>query len=179
VPFGTHRCCGRRERYRSFRIRQVSSVAAIRLRGPQSGFAYGQGASAGIAKGYAATKKGKRDYADRYLSPRHRDNPGNGCTMAALGPEVARSTPELKEAFEKGFERISPRAALTEKKRSFRQPHWSALLCRLAPFTIRASSNEILKVLKKKSADSTAPFNMFERHPPWPPPGGYPPLLCE
>jgi len=50
--------------------------------------------------------RNKGSYADRYLSPRHRDNPGNGCTMAALGQEVARSTPELKVAFEQGLEEI-------------------------------------------------------------------------
>lgn len=52
------------------------------------------------------SKKGKESYADRYLSRWHRDNPGDGCTMAALAQEVARSTPELKAAFEKGFEEI-------------------------------------------------------------------------
>src|SRR5215471_15163570 len=52
------------------------------------------------------TEKNKGSYADRYLSPRHRDNPGDGCTMAALGQEVARSTPELKTAFEQGLEEI-------------------------------------------------------------------------
>ena len=41
-----------------------------------------------------------------YLGQRHRDNPGNGCIMAALAPEVARSTPELKAAFESGLEEI-------------------------------------------------------------------------
>jgi len=51
-------------------------------------------------------KKNKGSYADRYLSPRHRDHPGDGCTMAALGQEVARSTPELKAAFERGLEEI-------------------------------------------------------------------------
>src|SRR5262250_1683483 len=51
-------------------------------------------------------KNSKGSYADRYLSPRHRDDPGDGCTMAALGPEVARSTPELKAAFERGLEEI-------------------------------------------------------------------------
>jgi len=50
--------------------------------------------------------RNKGSYADRYLSPRHRDNPGDGCTMAALGEEVARSTPELKAAFERGLEEI-------------------------------------------------------------------------
>ena len=52
------------------------------------------------------SKKIKGSYADRYLSPRHRDNPGDGCTMAALAPEVARSTPELKAAFEQGLENM-------------------------------------------------------------------------
>lgn len=51
-------------------------------------------------------KKSRESYADRYLSRSHRDNPGDGCTMAALASEVARSTPELKAAFEQGFEKI-------------------------------------------------------------------------
>ncbi len=68
--------------------------------------AYGQGLTASRTRSYAPTKKGRKEYADRYLSPRHRDNPGDGCTMAALAQEVARSTPELKAAFERGFEEI-------------------------------------------------------------------------
>src|SRR4051794_18517702 len=28
--------------------------------------------------------------AKRYLSPAHRDTPGNGCAIAAIGPEAAR-----------------------------------------------------------------------------------------
>jgi TetR/AcrR family transcriptional repressor of nem operon len=51
-------------------------------------------------------KKSKETFADLYLSRRHRDNPGDGCTMAALAQEVARSTPELKAAFEQGLENI-------------------------------------------------------------------------
>jgi TetR/AcrR family transcriptional regulator, transcriptional repressor for nem operon len=50
------------------------------------------------------SKKSNESYADRYLSRWHRDHPGDGCTMAALAQEVGRSTPELKAAFEKGFE---------------------------------------------------------------------------
>ena len=53
-------------------------------------------------------KKNRGSYADRYLSRWHRDNPGDGCTMATLAQEVARSTPELKSAFEKGLEEILP-----------------------------------------------------------------------
>jgi TetR/AcrR family transcriptional regulator, transcriptional repressor for nem operon len=68
--------------------------------------AYGQSLSAGRARSYGATKKGRRDFADRYLSAKHRDNPGDGCTMAALAQAVARSTPELRAAFETGLEEI-------------------------------------------------------------------------
>src|SRR5262252_3108236 len=52
---------------------------------------------------HSNSKQGKESFADRYLSRWHRDNPGDGCTMAALAQEVARSTPELKTAFEQGF----------------------------------------------------------------------------
>jgi TetR/AcrR family transcriptional repressor of nem operon len=83
--------------YAHFASKQALQEAAV---------AYGQSLSAGRVRSQGATKKGRRAYADRYLSPRHRDNPGDGCTMAALGPEVARSTPELKAAFERGLEEI-------------------------------------------------------------------------
>jgi len=66
--------------------------------------AYGQKVSLERVQRNRAMRKGS--YADRYLSPRHRDNPGDGCTMAALGQEVARSAPELKAAFERGLEEI-------------------------------------------------------------------------
>jgi TetR/AcrR family transcriptional regulator, transcriptional repressor for nem operon len=72
----------------------------------EAAIAYGQELTASRNRNYGVTKKGRKDYADRYLSPRHRDNPGDGCTMAALGEEVARATPELKAAFERGFEEI-------------------------------------------------------------------------
>src|SRR5215813_7356629 len=65
------------------------------------------------------TKKNKGLYADRYPSPRHRDNPGDGCTMAALGQEVARSTPELKAAFEQGLEQILSAEAGDRKEAIF------------------------------------------------------------
>jgi|SRR5579862_6582512 len=66
--------------------------------------AYGQEVSLGRLQ--RSKKKTKGTFDDRYLSPRHRDNPGDGCTMAALGPEIARSAPELKAAFEQGLENI-------------------------------------------------------------------------
>jgi TetR/AcrR family transcriptional repressor of nem operon len=72
----------------------------------EAAVAYGQGVSAGRARSNGATRQGRRAYADRYLSQRHRDNPGDGCTMATLAQEVVRSTPELKTVFERGLEEI-------------------------------------------------------------------------
>ena len=83
--------------YAHFASKQELQEAAV---------AYGQALSAGRARSHGATKKGRQAYAERYLNPRHRDNPGDGCTMAALASEVARSSPELKAAFEQGLEDI-------------------------------------------------------------------------
>lgn len=38
-----------------------------------------------------------------YLSPEHRDNPGTGCTLAALLPELARQPPETRSRFADQF----------------------------------------------------------------------------
>ena len=96
--------------YAHFRSKEELEAAAI---------AYGQNVSAGRARSYGATKKGRKAYADRYLSPGHRDNPGHGCAMAALAQEVARSAPELKAAFERGFEEILSAAGGDRKEAIF------------------------------------------------------------
>jgi len=38
-----------------------------------------------------------------YLNTQHRDNPGDGCTMAALATEAARQGPEVRGAFTEGL----------------------------------------------------------------------------
>jgi TetR/AcrR family transcriptional regulator, transcriptional repressor for nem operon len=86
----------------------------------QAAVAYGQALSASRARSHGATKKGTRAYSDRYLSPRHRDQPGDGCTMAALGQEIARSTPEVKAAFERGLEEILSADGADRKDAIFR-----------------------------------------------------------
>jgi TetR/AcrR family transcriptional regulator, transcriptional repressor for nem operon len=68
--------------------------------------AYGQKVSLGRMQRSNSNRRSKGSYADRYLSRWHRDHPGDACTMAALAQEVARSTPELKAAFEQGLENI-------------------------------------------------------------------------
>lgn len=45
-------------------------------------------------------------YRALYLSTDHKDNPGHGCPIAALGPEVAREPAHIKAAFGRGVRRI-------------------------------------------------------------------------
>jgi TetR/AcrR family transcriptional regulator, transcriptional repressor for nem operon len=44
------------------------------------------------------TAAGRRRYIERYLSARHRDSPGTGCTMAAVAQQVQRE-PEARSRF--------------------------------------------------------------------------------
>ncbi|CAH2604510.1 TetR/AcrR family transcriptional regulator [Rhodovastum atsumiense] len=47
----------------------------------------------------------------RYLSQRHRDAPGSGCALAALGGEAARQGAPVREAFTAGVRRMAARLA--------------------------------------------------------------------
>ena len=68
--------------------------------------AYGQKVSLGRLQRSKRRNRSKGSFTDLYLSRWHRDNPGDGCTIAALAEEVARSRPELKAAFEQGLENM-------------------------------------------------------------------------
>lgn len=116
----------------------------------EAAVAYGQGLSADRARSYGATKKGRRAYADRYLSPRHRDNPGDGCTMATLAPEVARSTPELKVAFERGFEEILSASGGDRKEHIFQTAALVGGIVLARAVQGEQLSNEILSSVRQK-----------------------------
>ncbi|MFB6416513.1 MULTISPECIES: TetR/AcrR family transcriptional regulator [Bradyrhizobium] len=47
----------------------------------------------------AAPEKRLALVADSYLSTLHRDNPGTGCSIPALGAEIARESPKTRKAF--------------------------------------------------------------------------------
>ncbi len=55
--------------------------------------------SAGIAAGMDM-----KNFVEQYLSRQHRDAPGQGCTMAALGGDAARQSDALKAVFAAGIE---------------------------------------------------------------------------
>ncbi len=51
-----------------------------------------------------AAAQSEQELLDFYLSPEHRDDPGHGCTMGALGSEVGRAGEAARAAFAEGFE---------------------------------------------------------------------------
>ena len=112
--------------------------------------AYGQKVSLERVQRNMAEKNKGSSYADRYLSPRHRDNPGDGCTMAALGQEVARSTPELKAAFEKGLEEILSTDAGDRKEAIFRTAALLGGVVLARAVQDPRLSDEILKSVRQK-----------------------------
>lgn len=52
----------------------------------------------------AAAGHSLADFLDHYLSREHRDNPGQGCTMAALCADAARQPDSVKAAFAAGID---------------------------------------------------------------------------
>ncbi|KRP92142.1 MULTISPECIES: TetR/AcrR family transcriptional regulator [Bradyrhizobium] len=49
--------------------------------------------------GEVAPEKRLALIAESYLSTLHRDNPGHGCSIPALGAEIARESPKTRKAF--------------------------------------------------------------------------------
>ena len=112
----------------------------------------GQEVAAGRVRSHGATKKGRRAYADRYLSARHRDNPGDGCTMAALAQEVARSTPELKAAFEKGLEEVLTAQGGDRREGIFQTAALLGAVTLARAVQDKEISDEILETVRRKIA---------------------------
>jgi TetR/AcrR family transcriptional repressor of nem operon len=64
-----------------------------------------------------------------YLSPAHRDDPGHGCTMGALGAEVGRAGEEARATFAEGFERyLETFAALSGVEREEALARYSTMV---------------------------------------------------
>jgi TetR/AcrR family transcriptional repressor of nem operon len=127
--------------YAHFRSKEELQEAAV---------AYGQGLSASRVRGYGGTKKGRQAYTQRYLSPWHRDNPGDGCTMAALAQEVARSASELKAAFERGLEEILSTTGADRKEAIFQAAALLGGVVLARAVQDEHLSDEILKSVRQK-----------------------------
>jgi TetR/AcrR family transcriptional repressor of nem operon len=127
--------------YAHFRSKEELEAAAI---------AYGQEVSLDRVQRSYEVKRGKESYADRYLSARHRDHPGDGCTMAALAQEVARSTPELKEALERGLEEILSAMGGNRKEALFQTAAMIGGIALARAVHDRRLSDEILESVRQK-----------------------------
>lgn len=79
-------------------------LAEEALREAMSGSGLSRSAETPDARGLAAV-------IDGYLSAAHRDRPGKGCSFAALGCEMARQPPALREVFTEGLKRAADRLA--------------------------------------------------------------------
>ena len=96
------------------------------------------------------SEKGKELYSDRYLSRWHRDNPGQGCTAAALAQELARSTSELKTAFEQGLENILSAKRGDRKEAIFQAAAMIGGIVLARAVQDHRLSDEILKSVRQK-----------------------------
>ncbi|MDB5431548.1 MAG: TetR family transcriptional regulator [Caulobacter sp.] len=47
------------------------------------------------------------DYIDFYVSRRHRDHPGDGCILTALGSDIARLSDPARDAFARGHAQLA------------------------------------------------------------------------
>lgn len=111
--------------------------------------AYGQKVSLGRLQ-RSKRKRSKGSFTDLYLSRWHRDNPGDGCTMAALAQEVARSTPELKAAFEQGLETMLSAQGGDRKEAIFQVAAMMGGVVLARAVQDHRLSEEILKSVRQK-----------------------------
>ncbi|MDB5504461.1 MAG: TetR family transcriptional regulator [Tardiphaga sp.] len=56
--------------------------------------------------GQAAPEQRLSSIVEAYLSPQHRDNPGHGCAVPALGAEIARESAKTRKAFAAKLEQM-------------------------------------------------------------------------
>jgi TetR/AcrR family transcriptional repressor of nem operon len=80
---------------------------------------------------------------DSYLTPAHRDDPGRGCAVPALGAEIARESPKTRKAFAAKLEQmidmlaaqitdLSPNAARKQAMASIATMMGTVVLARIA-----------------------------------------------
>lgn len=75
-----------------------------------------EAAACGLAQSAdAAMSVDPADFMSHYISRKHRDNPGDGCTMAALCGDAARQPESVKAAFAAGIDRQLSAPACNEQ----------------------------------------------------------------
>jgi TetR/AcrR family transcriptional repressor of nem operon len=89
-----------------------------------------------------------RRFAEGYLSQRHRDNPGTGCPLPALGADAARHEAELRSAYTAGLKSLVDflaRSLPGRQKKARREKALATLACLVGALTLaRAVDDEAL-----------------------------------
>lgn len=117
---------------------------------------------AGGARRSASRDSSYHTFLKHYLSVEHRDQPGAGCLMAALGAEAARQNPAVRSAFTRSAKRLC--AALMEiipgaSKKKVRENALVTLSMLVGAQTIARAiddeeiSQEVLAVVLKKAKE--------------------------
>lgn len=101
-------------------------------------------------------KKAFPEIAASYLSPEHRDAPGNGCVVAALGADIARQPSAVRRAFtgetKKALEYLAHQMPGEDLPRS-RENAIAAFACMVGGLVLaRAVSDEAFSELILKTA---------------------------
>ena len=100
-----------------------------------------------LAGGDDAVSPVKR-FAEGYLSQRHRDNPGTGCPLPALGADASRHEPALRSAFTEGVNSLADllaRCLPGRQKKARRNKALAILACLAGALTLaRAVDDEEL-----------------------------------
>ena len=121
-----------------------------------------------------AHDKGVAGFAERYLSRRHRDNPGEGCYMATLGIDVARQGSLVRDSFTKSVRSALAILAEAEKAGSEKAGRRQAIadyammvggMVLARAVSDEDLSDEILSTLKAEIAgrNSEAPTSTLRR----------------
>jgi TetR/AcrR family transcriptional repressor of nem operon len=84
-------------------------------------------AAEAVARCFAVNTEGQKphdslcDLVSAYLSPAHRDDPGGGCVLAALGGDIARQGPKVRRRMtdyvRQSIERLAGRRAGAARRR--------------------------------------------------------------
>ena len=94
--------------------------------------------------------QGSPSYTDGYLSEGHRDNPGNGCTMAALAQDIAQAPIEVKATFDRGMEPLLALEGEDRQKAIFRTSAMVGALLLARAVQNKALSSEILQAVRQE-----------------------------
>lgn len=142
--------------YSQFSSKQAVAVEAIRLALAASLRALGD-----AARGKDAKRAWSR-IVETYLAEAHRDSPGDGCVIAALGTDLARQPKQVRKAFTKGLKESIDllTAVVPGRNGASRQDEAIVALARLSGAMIlaRAVDDPALsrRILKAAAKQSTA-----------------------